>query len=232
MIVKAMRKNEIGSRRDYVYNYLYQNIINLNLEPGIGLSENEIAKQLNVSRTPVREAMIQLEKQDLVEIVPQVGTFVSFINPALVEESRSMREILESAIIKEAAEKLNTTDLFELETCIDNQKKLIEEGNFQEFLTSDDYFHETIFNSLGKERTWQTIDQMNSQYKRFRSLRLSTTSTSEWEEIVKEHVGLHIALKNRDACLAQKLMKEHLIKAVFHIDELKTKHPDYFKDVM
>ncbi len=230
MVVKVLRKNGMGSRREYVYRYLYQSILSLSLAPGCALSENEIAKQLNVSRTPVREAMIQLEKQDLVEIVPQVGTFVSFINPALVEESRSMREILESDVIKEAAEKTSTTALLELEACIGDQKQMIEVGNYREFLTYDDYFHEIIFNSLGKKRTWQTIDQMNSQFKRFRSLRLSTTSTSDWEEIVKEHEGIYTALKNRDACLAQKLMKEHLTKAPFHMDELKAKHPEYFKD--
>jgi GntR family transcriptional regulator, rspAB operon transcriptional repressor len=228
--VKALQRNESGSRRQYVYTYLYQNILSLNLPPGCALSENEIAKQLNVSRTPVREAMIQLEKQDLVEIVPQVGTFVSQINPALVEESRSMREVLESANIKEAADRLSVSNLFELEKCLSIQKVMITEGNYREFLTYDDFFHESIFSSLGKERTWQAIDLMNSQYKRLRLFRLMTISTSDWEEIVKEHEGIYTALKNRDACLAQKLMKEHLTKAPFHMDELKAKHPEYFKD--
>ncbi|MFP7300320.1 GntR family transcriptional regulator [Neobacillus niacini] len=228
MEVRTMQRNEKGSRRNYVYTYLYKNIIGLSLQPGSALSENEIAKQLNVSRTPVREAMIQLAKQDLVEIVPQIGTFVSLINPALVEESRSMRETLEIANIKEAAEKISAGYLLELETMIKNQKIVIEEGNYREFLTYDDAFHELIFKSLGKERTWQAIDQMNSQFKRVRILRLLTTPTQDWIEIMKEHEALYSALRERDASLAQKLMKEHLIKAKFHLDDLKAVHPDFF----
>jgi GntR family transcriptional regulator, rspAB operon transcriptional repressor len=229
MNVKAMQRNEMGSRRHYVYSYLFQNILSLNLQPGCALSENEIAKQLNVSRTPVREAMIQLAKQDLVEIVPQIGTFVSLINPELVEESRSMRETLEIAAIKEATEKITESTLLELEISINKQKLIIKEGNFREFLTLDDAFHEIIFNSLGKERTWQAIEQMNSQFKRVRILWLLLTTTTDWEEVMREHEGLYTALKNRDASQAQKLMKEHLTKAVIHMGELKAKHPDYFK---
>jgi GntR family transcriptional regulator, rspAB operon transcriptional repressor len=229
MNVKAMRRNEVGSRRDYVYNYLYQNIIGLSLHPGCALSENEIATQLNVSRTPVREAMIQLAKQDLIETVPQIGNFVSLIDPALVEESRSMRETLEIAAIKEAAEKISAATLLELETSISKQRLMINEGNYREFLIYDDAFHGIIFKSLGKERTWQAIEQMNAQFKRVRVMRLITTTTSEWEEILKEHEGLYAALKNKDATLAQKLMKVHLTKGVIHMDEIKANHPDYFK---
>jgi GntR family transcriptional regulator, rspAB operon transcriptional repressor len=229
MNVKAMQRNETGSRRHYVYSYLYQNILSLNLQPGCALSENEIAKKLNVSRTPVREAMIQLAKQDLVEIVPQIGTFVSLINPELVEESRSMRETLEIATIKEAAEKITDSTLLELEISINKQKIIIKEGNFREFLTLDDAFHEIIFQSLGKERTWQAIEQMNSQFKRVRVLWLLLTTTTDWEEVLREHEGLFTALKNRDASLAQNLMKQHLTKAVIHMGEIKSKHPDYFK---
>lgn len=229
MNVKAMQRNETGSRRHYVYSFLYQNILSLNLQPGCALSENEIAKKLNVSRTPVREAMIQLAKQDLVEIVPQIGTFVSLINPELVEESRSMRETLEIATIKEAAEKITDSTLLELEISINKQKMIIKEGNFREFLTLDDAFHEIIFQSLGKERTWQAIEQMNSQFKRVRILWLLLTTTTDWEEVLREHEGLFTALKNRDATLAQNLMKQHLTKAVIHMGEIKSKHPDYFK---
>jgi GntR family transcriptional regulator, rspAB operon transcriptional repressor len=229
MNVKAMQRNETGSRRNYVYSYLYQNILSLNLQPGCALSENEIAKKLNVSRTPVREAMIQLAKQDLVEIVPQIGTFVSLINPELVEESRSMRETLEIATIKEAAEKVTDSTLLDLEVSINKQKVIIKEGDFREFLTLDDAFHEIIFQGLGKERTWQAIEQMNSQFRRVRILWLLLTPTTDWEEVLREHEGLYTALKNRDASLAQNLMKQHLTKAVIHMGEIKAKHPDYFK---
>ncbi|MEW9674128.1 GntR family transcriptional regulator [Ammoniphilus sp. 3BR4] len=229
MKINITQKNDSDSRRNFVYNCLYENIIQLILPPGCALSEKEIGLQLNVSRTPVREAMIQLAKEDLVETVPQIGSYVSLINPALVEESRFMRETLEIAVIKQAAEKINPLTLLELEKNLYMQKLMIENGDYKEFVKHDDAFHEIIFKSLGKERTWHAIDQMNAQFKRVRILRLASTETSRWEEVVEEHEDLFSALKNKDAVLAEKRMKEHLTKGIFHLDELKAKHPDYFE---
>lgn len=229
MRTSIMRSNDVGTRRQYVYNYLYNSILDLSLQPGYALSESEIGIQLNVSRTPVREAMIQLGKQELVEIVPQIGTYVSLIDPALVEESRHMREILEIAIIKEAAEKINEATLLELDRCLSMQRIVIKEGNYKEFIIHDDAFHEIIFKSLGKGRTWKAIDQMHAQFKRVRMMRLRTTDTHRWSEVLNEHEDLYNALKNKDACTAEKKMKEHLTKGVIHMDELKHKYPDYFK---
>jgi len=229
MKFNALRSKDTGTRRHYVYNYLYENIIDLTFQPGCGLSENEIGGLLNVSRTPVREAMIQLAKEDLVAIVPQIGTFVSLIDPTLVEESRFMRETLEIAVIKLAAGNINTDTLVELAENLKRQRVEIKAGNYREFLDYDDNFHKIIFSSLGKERTWQAIVQMNAQYKRVRVLRLLTTETSRWEEILTEHENLYKALKSKDAHLAEVMMKDHLTKSVFHLDELKLEHPSYFK---
>lgn len=229
MKANTIQKIDSGSRRTYVYTYLYKNIIDLSLPPGTALSEKEIAVQLNVSRTPAREAMIQLAQEDLVEIVPQIGTFVSLIDPALVEESRFMRETLEIAVIKLAIEKMSDIYLFELEKNIKLQYKAIKAQDYKEFFAYDDAFHEIIFISLGRKRTWQALDQMNAQFKRARILRLATTEISNWEEILNEHEALYGALKDKNASLAEKLMKEHLTKGVFHLDELKSKYPAYFK---
>ena len=89
--------------RNQVYNILKENIIQANLKPGTQVSEQELGDELKVSRTPVREAMIHLAQEELVEIIPQKGTYISKINIEAVEESRYMRQILEVDITKAAA---------------------------------------------------------------------------------------------------------------------------------
>src|SRR5471030_2430341 len=80
------------SRR--IYNLLRQEIINLNLAPGLNISEKDISEKFKVSRTPVREAFVRLSKEGLLNIYPQKGSFVSLIDLSSVEEARFMREHL------------------------------------------------------------------------------------------------------------------------------------------
>ena len=100
--------------RSQVYNILKENIISAGLEPGSQVSEQELGDELKVSRTPVREALIHLAQEELVEIIPQKGTYISKINIEAVEESRYMRQILEVDITKEAAREFPETLFFSL----------------------------------------------------------------------------------------------------------------------
>ena len=84
MIVKKRYGRETG--REYVLRVLKENIVMLELEPGSRISENELAAELGISRTPVREALIELSKSKIVEIYPQKGSYVSLIDWEMVEE--------------------------------------------------------------------------------------------------------------------------------------------------
>jgi DNA-binding GntR family transcriptional regulator len=88
-----------SSVQDRVYAALRKSIINLNLVPGTVISEKEISLRFQVSRTPVREALIHLSKEGLVQVIPQRGTMVSLIDPARVQQEFFLRECLETAIL-------------------------------------------------------------------------------------------------------------------------------------
>ena len=92
------------SARDFAFRTLKDNIVSLELKPGTLISENEIAMELGVSRTPVREAIIDLAKAGIIEILPQRGSYVSLIDPNMVEESRFVRKTLDKAVIELACE--------------------------------------------------------------------------------------------------------------------------------
>ncbi|MEH7382094.1 GntR family transcriptional regulator [Bacillus sp. JJ1533] len=223
------RKNERGTRREFVYSYLYNQIIELSLKPGSPISESEIGAQLNVSRTPIREALMQLAKENLIEIRPQIGTFVSLIDPKNIEESRFVRKAVELAVIREATEKLTAETLYKMEKNLTMQEIALREGNHKDFLAYDDEFHELIYNGLEMDRIWQEIDQMNGQYKRVRMLRLIKTDASDWEIILDEHRSIFNSLKNKDVVAAEEVVNEHITRGIAHLYEFKKEQPDFFK---
>ena len=123
-------KAQDNSIRENVYRVIRENITSLQLAPGTTVSTQELAAKLqeqiaidmNVSRTPVREAFIRLQKEDLVEITPQKGTMVSRIDLTRAEKERFIRESLETAILPLFLQNCTEPDLKELELLIEKQK--------------------------------------------------------------------------------------------------------------
>ena len=90
------------NNKTYSYRILRNAIMYLELKPGQAISEVELAEALNISRTPIREVLTQLKEENLVEVIPQVGTYVTKINLQLIEEAAFMRYILEKEVLKQA----------------------------------------------------------------------------------------------------------------------------------
>src|SRR5699024_109625 len=108
--------------RDYALRTIRDNIITLKLEPGSQISENELAAEMDLSRTPVREALIELSKVKIIEIYPQRKSMVSLIDYELVEESRFMRNLLECAVAELDCEMATPQDIRRLEDNLQLQK--------------------------------------------------------------------------------------------------------------
>src|SRR3982750_163958 len=114
LISLAERRSGVPARTQ-VYATLRDAIIRAELPPGRKLSENELAGWLGVSRTPIREALVRLRDERLVEIVPQLGTFVSRISPQAVQDAQFIREALECSAVRRAAARATEADLAGLE---------------------------------------------------------------------------------------------------------------------
>src|SRR5690554_1967767 len=100
MNIEIAGQKEGRSIGDYVYEVLKINIINLKMPPGRQISEKEISVLLKVSRTPVREAFIKLSREGLLYVLPQRGTYISYIDMDAVEDARFIRESLEKSVLK------------------------------------------------------------------------------------------------------------------------------------
>ncbi|MET3848589.1 GntR family transcriptional regulator [Paenibacillus sp. OAE614] len=215
-----------GSTRAYSYNLLRERILHLELEPGTKISEKEIADELNVSRTPVREAFMKLAEEELLDIIPQSGTIVSRINLKHVEEGRFIREKLEKEIVALACDQLDKDARFRIEANIAMQDVCAGQNNFYRLFELDEEYHQILFDATGKQRTWKMLQQLNIHFNRLRLLRLS--KDSNWENIIRQHKEIYQLIIQQDKEHAMKVMEQHLRLVVVEQDFLKEKYPHYF----
>jgi GntR family transcriptional regulator, rspAB operon transcriptional repressor len=219
------KKNE--SIREFVLRVMKQNILNLNLKPGDFINETSIAKELGVSRTPVREAFIQLSHEDLLEILPQRGTYISLIDLDVVEESKFLRRIIEKAIIETSFHLFNDKHLVELEKNYHMQEFYFKNNDHHKFFEYDNLFHKLIFSACRKDRIYSFMESMNSHLTRLRVLRLSANVFIDL--ILIQHKKILDAIKDKNIELIIQLMEEHTIGNIIDVETLRTRYPDYFK---
>ncbi len=193
--------------RDYALRMLKRNIASLELLPGSMLSENELSGWLGLSRTPIREAFIELCKIHIVEILPQRGSRIALIDCAMVEESRFLRLVLETAIIEMACELAPTLDFSLAEANVKLQKFYLENRMPEKLMELDDDFHRELFRLTGRMQTYQLMDSMRLHFERMRNLSLSTLKESK---IVADHEAILHAVRAGDKTEAVAQLKRHL----------------------
>lgn len=202
--------------------------MNLELEPGTKISEKELAEELKVSRTPVREAFMKLAQEELLDIVPQSGTTVSRINLNYVEEGRFIREKIEKEIVALACYELSEDYLFQLESNIAMQQLSLGKNNHNhiKLYDLDEEFHRILFQGCGKIRTWQMLQQLNSHFNRLRVLRLS--SDLDWHNIISQHIEIYELITRKEEEKVKEKMEEHLKLVVIEKNLLNDRYPHYF----
>ena len=225
----AMQITPRGPRetgRDYALRVLKDNILRLELEPGSMVSENELAAQLGLSRTPVREALMELSKVRLVEVYPQRGSAVSLIDYEMVEEACFMRRVLECAVVKEVCKMITPEDKVELEDNVALQERCLAGGRLEALMQLDNELHRMFFRIARKEHSWELMKSFTAHFDRVRSMALITAN----ERNVADHRAIVQAVVEGDAERAYQLMEGHL--SGYKVDELalRQNYPaSYFK---
>lgn len=224
--LRVFEKNVGESVRDWVQRVLLYNLTNLNLIPGKILSEKEVADHLQVSRTPVREAFIHLAQEELLEIRPQKGTYVSLIDLDHVEEARYMRKCLEKPTVVLACSCLSEDDILALEVNLRREEMAIDEKNYIRFYELDEELHKILFVGCGKARIWEHLRRMNSHFNRLRMLSLFNT---DWNRVLNQHRQMVACIVRGDGPGAEAVMEDHLNKVTFDLVEMVRDYPDYFR---
>ncbi len=222
MILYEKMDKETG--KDYVYRVLKDNIMCLELKPGELLSESDLAKKLQVSRTPIREVLIKLKGEKLIEVKPQAGTYVSLIDWKIIKEAIFMRYNLEREALKEACDSFSEEALMDMEKCIFAQKLIANKANnVLEFHNLDKEFHELLFKGIEKNNIWEAICNISTHYNR---MRLLAEMNLKKEFIVDQHeTYLHI-IKDKRKDIIDEVVSKHIKSPVEKWDKLIEENSD------
>jgi DNA-binding GntR family transcriptional regulator len=224
----AIRRGRGASAPDQVYVALRDAIVRGELAPGRQLSENELAAALGVSRTPLREALRRLRDERLVGVVPQLGTFVSRISPAAVSEAQFIREALECAAVRTAAELATEDDVRALHENLASQQRAAQTGDLEAFYALDDALHQTLCDLTRHPTLWSISQRAKSHLNRVR--RLSLPAPDYLPAMIDEHHEVVGAVAEHDADRAELALRYHLRQVLREVPRIRSENPDFFED--
>lgn len=209
------------------YAWLRGEVLAARLRPGQALSENEVAARLGMSRTPVREAIIRLEGEGLLNVRPQIGTVVAPIDLDAVADGQFLREAIECRTVALAASRARPADARTLRSLLREQARAVARHAQVEFIALDDRMHRHLVAMAGRPRLWQRVEEVKAQLDRVRVLSLEdrtwlATILAQHEDIVH-----HVLAGAADAAAAA--MESHLRAVFASIDAIARERPEYFR---
>ncbi len=220
--VIPLRRNTIGAQ---IRALLRREIISGQLPPRMMLSEQDLAARFRVSRTPIREALIKLSEESLVEIYPQYGSFVAPIKLGEVFDSQFVREALECAAIEKAVERISDDAARQLRATLDRQRAALRAQDQQGFFRSDEDMHAAIMTIAGHGTAWHYVENAKAQMDRVRFL--SMTIPRKQSLVLAEHVAVVDNLLARNRRGAVEAMRVHL-RGIFRSIEILVERADNY----
>ena len=215
-----------GSLSQRVYASLREAILTLALHPGDILRKPEVCEILGVSRSPVGEAVARLERENLVSVVPQAGTYVTRFSLNEIREGAFLREALELAAVEMVARTVTEDQLVLLRRTLRLQAALIQDHDLAGFYKSDAEMHELILGFTGFRRLPMLADASWVHVNRARHLILP--HPGRVEATLAEHQAIVAALEARDPVAARTATRVHLGKLIGILEPLAQKRPDLF----
>jgi DNA-binding GntR family transcriptional regulator len=209
-----------------VYRVLRDEIVWLKRKPGEPIAEMDIAQARGVSRTPVREALLRLAGEGLVDTVAKSGTFVARIPASALPEAIVVRKALEQVNARTAAERARRSDVALLRTTLEQQREAEALGDRAAFHRADEAFHATLAAIAGYPGIWTLIQSVKTQIDRYRLLTLP--QPGRMARVIKEHAAVVAAVERHDAGRAAAAMESHLDGLRISMDDIRRMNPDFF----
>jgi DNA-binding GntR family transcriptional regulator len=206
-----------------VYEAIKREIVRGDLAPDSQLSEADLSDRFGISRTPVREALIRLAEDEMVKIVPRVGTFVAPISIEFVLEAQFLREHIECALMADVCRHITPQDVTRLSAIVERQKKLSRDVDKDGFLALDEEFHSTLAAISRHPGAWRIIQQSKAHLDRARYL--SFQMPLHMGEIAAQHERIVDALRRRDASTARAAMRIHVREILATIEKIDLTRP-------
>jgi len=201
-----------ASLKDQAYLAIKRAILTLKLKPGEALVESDLASQLGISKTPVRTALHELEREGLVIKVLYKGTYVKEVTLRDVREIFQLRAVLEGLAARLAAPLLEESDLARARELLDSMDSALELGDRPLASQYGAQFHYLILQSADNERLQLIWHNLDDHTQRFRLM--SDQISGRLEKSVREHRWILEALEQRDPDLAEARLKAHLFSVL------------------
>ncbi|WP_112310701.1 GntR family transcriptional regulator [Pseudogemmobacter bohemicus] len=201
-------QNRAPQKAEQVYELLRRSIILLEIEPGSALVEKDICAELAISRTPVREAVLRLAEEGLVNVIPHSGTYVSRISLPVAEEGFTIRRALEIESVRRAATRYTEESGAGLSATIERMRALVSAGQLDRYLDEDDAFHAGIARMSGMPRIWKFITMAKVHLDRMRQL--SAPVPGHLAMVTEQHAAIFAAIAAGKADQAELAMRIHL----------------------
>lgn len=206
---------------------LRQAITSMEFPPGTRLSEGEIAARYEVSRQPVREALISLSRIGLVQVLPQRGTIVTKISTRHMMQVRIAREALESAIVQRACDRFDPVIRSSIDSILETQARAAAEGDYVSIALADSQFHAALAAGTDCEMIWQMVLDVKVHMDRVRHLTLQDRDSMKI--LVQQHQDIVDAIDARDPEQAERAMRHHLLEILRDLPRVLAERADYFE---
>ncbi len=211
-------KDDKYSLRGRVFNHIREGILSGRYEENEELKENTIGAELGVSRTPVREALRQLELEGLVSIIPNKGAYVTGISEKDIHDIYTIRSYLEGLCARWACEHVTDEQLDAIEEVIYLSEFHTSKGHFEQVVELDSKFHKLIYSACGSKILEHELSVFHHYVERVRKITLSMEERAK--RSTAEHTAILNAIRARDKELAEKLAHEHIIRTIENIEKL------------
>jgi DNA-binding GntR family transcriptional regulator len=194
--------------RKQVYEHMRDRILNHTISPNSRLVEAQIAKEIGISRTPIREALHLLEKDGFVESIPRVGYIVKKLAQDELDEIFEIRLAIEKLVCTRAINRIDDTSILELEANIAKAKDALKNNTPELFQGFDEEFHEILVKSAGSKLLFSLCQQLRRLMLRYRAA--SVRVSPFLEKALEGHIRIVTCLKKKDADGLQAELIAHL----------------------
>jgi len=221
--LSSLRLDRSRALREQIYPMVRSLILTGLIAPGEVIDEKAIAAQLNVSRTPVREAVKRLADEHLVDVVAQSATRATRLDRKEIEESFLIRRALEMESAAQAAPRMTQAHADHLSAILTSHARAVESRNFVEAIAHDDTFHRYITEISDLPRLWSMIEISKAQLDRCRHMMVPRSGQAE--ATLEQHREIIRALNSQDPANASAAMKTHLDAAYRSTVAVLESHP-------
>lgn len=215
--------------RERIVDFIKDSVVSGRLKPGERVPEQEIAENLGISRTPIREAFRQLESEGFISVTPRKGAVVSPITDKDVREFYAIKSLLEGFAARTACEKLASKDIKKLEGFNAQMDKCAKKNDVKGFFRFDNQFHETFLKACGNDKLCALVHSLVQQFERFRITALSVPGRMKGS--VRQHKDIIEAFRQRDSALVESLVRANAEKSGnILVEELLKEKPKHDTD--